>query len=290
MSKSLYQTLEVNENASEDEIKKAYRRLARKYHPDINKEKEAEEKFKEINAAYEVLGDPKKRAQYDQFGDNMFGGQSFHDFANAQGAHDLQDIINRIFGEGGFNSGFGGGFGGFGGFGRGFSENLDVQAVLTIPFELSILGGKHTINFQGEQITFSIPAGIKEDQHIRIANKGKMGRSGNRGNLILEIKVEKSNEYKRVGNDLEKEIEIPLKLALFGGKIPVKTLEKEITLTIPKNTKNAQKFRVKDLGAKDVKSGVKGNLMLKVKIINPNIDDLSENLKSLLEKELKDTI
>ncbi|MBN2825861.1 MAG: J domain-containing protein, partial [Campylobacterales bacterium] len=86
MAKSLYATLEINENASADEIKKAYRKLARKYHPDINKEPEAADKFKEINAAYEVLSDKEKKAQYDQFGDSMFGGQNFHDFARGQGA------------------------------------------------------------------------------------------------------------------------------------------------------------------------------------------------------------
>ncbi|MDR0579106.1 MAG: DnaJ domain-containing protein, partial [Campylobacteraceae bacterium] len=89
MSKSLYETLGVSQSASADEIKKAYRRLARKYHPDINKEAGAEDKFKEINAAYEILSDEKKRKQYDTYGDNMFGGQNFHDFANSQGGADL---------------------------------------------------------------------------------------------------------------------------------------------------------------------------------------------------------
>ncbi|HHO65834.1 MAG TPA: J domain-containing protein, partial [Epsilonproteobacteria bacterium] len=102
MSKSLYETLGVSENASADEIKKAYRKLARKYHPDINKEPEAQEKFKEINAAYEVLSDPEKKAQYDQFGDQMFGGQNFHDFARGQGAEvDLEEILRQMFGGGG---------------------------------------------------------------------------------------------------------------------------------------------------------------------------------------------
>ncbi len=104
MGKSLYSTLEVSEGASNEEIKKSYRRLARKYHPDLNKGKEAEEKFKEINAAYEILSDPQKRAQYDQFGDNMFGGQNFSDFARAQGRNaNFDDILSQIFGGGGFS-------------------------------------------------------------------------------------------------------------------------------------------------------------------------------------------
>ncbi len=99
MAKSLYETLEVNENATHDEIKKAYRKLARKYHPDVNKDKGAEEKFKEINAAYEVLSDPEKKQQYDQYGDSMFGGQNFHDFARGQGSSvDLDEILRQMFG------------------------------------------------------------------------------------------------------------------------------------------------------------------------------------------------
>jgi len=109
MSKSLYDTLGVSENASADEIKKAYRKLARKYHPDINKDESAVEKFKEINAAYEVLSDTEKKSQYDQFGDQMFGGQNFQDFARGQGSNvDLDEILRQMFGGGGgFNGGGG---------------------------------------------------------------------------------------------------------------------------------------------------------------------------------------
>ena len=118
MSKSLYTTLELSPGASEAEIKKAYRRLARQYHPDVNKDPAAEEKFKEINAAYEVLSDKDKKAKYDQYGDTMFGGQNFHDFARGQGGNvDLDEILRSMFGGGGAG-GFGGG--GFGGFGGGF--------------------------------------------------------------------------------------------------------------------------------------------------------------------------
>ncbi|MDD4505168.1 MAG: DnaJ domain-containing protein, partial [Sulfurospirillaceae bacterium] len=126
MSKSLYDTLDVSQDASAEEIKKAYRRLARKYHPDINKDAGAEEKFKEINAAYEILSDEQKRRQYDQYGDNMFGGQNFHDFARGQGSNvDLDEILRQMFGGGG---GFGrSGFsqGGFGGFSE---PDLDTNA------------------------------------------------------------------------------------------------------------------------------------------------------------------
>ncbi|DAB27703.1 MAG TPA: DnaJ family protein, partial [Sulfurimonas sp. UBA10385] len=123
MSKSLYDTLEISDNASEAEIKKAYRKLARQYHPDVNKEKGAEDKFKEINAAYEILSDKKKKSQYDMHGDNMFGGQNFHDFSRSHrggGQADLDEILRSMFSGGGGFGGFGGSsFGGGGGFGGG---------------------------------------------------------------------------------------------------------------------------------------------------------------------------
>lgn len=291
MSKSLYETLEVSENASQDDIKKSYRKLARKYHPDVNKQKEAEEKFKEINAAYEILSDPQKRAQYDQFGDSMFGGQNFHDFARSQGgAGGLDEILSQIFGGlGGFNSGFAGGFSGFSssGFGGGFSEDLDIQAKLSIPFDLSILGGEHTISLNGETIKLKIPAGISEGKSIRVRGKGHKGRSG-QGDLLLKISVLPSEKYERDGDDLVCDFDVPLGVALFGGKVVIPTLHKEVTLKIPQNTKNAQKFRIKELGAKNIKSGQMGDLYLKANVVLPSVDSLSSELATRLKDELLD--
>ena len=197
MAKSLYETLEVNENATADEIKKAYRKLARKYHPDVNKDAGAEEKFKEINAAYEVLSSPEKKQQYDQYGDSMFGGQNFHDFARGQGSNvDLDEILRQMFGgAGGFGrSGFSqGGFGGFGGFGGGFSEpDLDTNAQTTIPFEMAVLGGKHHINLNGDSFDVKIPEGIEDGQKIRAKGKGK-AYQGQRGDLIIKINIVATN-------------------------------------------------------------------------------------------------
>ncbi len=297
MSKSLYETLGVSENATPEEIKKAYRKLARKYHPDINKSPDAQEKFKEINAAYEVLSDPEKKAKYDQFGDQMFGGQSFSDFAHSQGADvDLEEILRAMFGGGGFSGGFssGGfgsarssGFGGASGFGGGFGgyrmPDLDLRTSITVPFITSVLGGKHHITLDnGESFDIKIPAGIKTGKTLRVRGKGK-SYQGHRGDLLITVNVAPSPEYERRGDDLYKTINIPLKTALFGGKIEVDTPEKKVTLKVPKNTKNGQKFRLKEKGFPKAGGG-RGDLYLVANIVLPDVDSLSDDLKECLEK------
>ena len=286
MAKSLYDTLEVSENASAEEIKKAYRKLARKYHPDVNKDPSAEEKFKEINAAYEVLSNPEKKQQYDQYGDSMFGGQNFHDFARGQGSNvDLDEILRQMFGQaGGFSRG---GFsqGGFGGFG-GFNEpDLDTNAQTTIPFDIAVIGGKQHISLNGDSFDVKIPEGIEDGQKIRAKGKGKSYR-GQTGDLILKINVAPSPEYTRDGDTLTKYFDVPLKTALFGGKIEIKTIHKDITLKIPQNTKQNQKFRVKELGVLNRKAGVKGDLYWKANIVLPKIEDLDSELVKMLEDKL----
>lgn len=292
MSNSLYETLEVSKSASEAEIKKAYRKLARQYHPDVNKDPKAEEKFKEVNAAYEVLSDKEKRAQYDQYGDQMFGGQNFHDFAQGQGANvDLDDILRNIFGGGG--GGFGGGAGGFGGGfgGAGFQQhrqqpmNLDIDAHVTVPFSVAILGGKHSVSMQGESFDIKIPAGIKTGEKMRVRGKGKSAQ-GRTGDLYLKIDVAPSQDYSREGDNLVKVFDVPLRSALFGGKVAVQTLEKEITLKVPKNTKNGQRFRVKEMGVMNRKSGVRGDLYLKANIVLPNVDTLDDDLVEMMKTKL----
>jgi len=281
MSKSLYDTLGVSQGASADEIKKAYRRLARKYHPDINKEAQAEDKFKEINAAYEILSDVSKKTQYDQHGDSMFGGQNFHDFAQGQGGGaNLDDILRSMFGGGmgGFGSG---GFSG-GGFGM---PDLDVNARTTVSFSVAVLGGKHSVSYGGESFDVKVPAGIKEGEKLRIRSKGK-SYQGQRGDMILSVEIGENQEYERVGSDLIKIINIPLKIAFFGGKVIVETLYKEITLKVKNGTKNNQKFKVKEYGVINRKTGIKGDLYLKVNIIIPSIDDIDEDLVKLMEEKL----
>lgn len=285
MSDSLYETLGVNKDASSDEIKKAYRKLARKYHPDINKDPEAENKFKEINAAYEILSDDDKRKQYDARGDSMFGGQNFSDFArSAEGFGDLNDILRNIFGGGftnsNFNSGFSGGFGGFG-------ENLDINARLNLDFDFAIKGGEKTINVNNQSIKIRIPAGVKDGEKLRIRNKGKVSNDGrNVGDIILYLNVTPSNEYKVKGDDLYKKIEVSLKTALFGGKLDVSTPKKDVTIKINKNTKNNQLIRLKGYGIQNRSSKIYGDLYLKVSVLLPDIDKLDSQTINILREKL----
>lgn len=287
--KSLYETLGVAPGASEDEIKKAYRRLARKYHPDINKEPGAEEKFKEINAAYEILSDAQKRQQYDAYGDSMFGNQSFHDFARGQGGanFDLNDILNQVFG---------GGFGGFGGArggqNRGFDSRFgfggvdpDISARLNVPFETAVLGGTQSISIEGDRMDIRIPAGITEGETLRVRGRGR-SMQNQRGDLLLRIHVEPSSEYVREGDDLEKSLNISLKTAVFGGKVQVRTLEKEVGLKVPAGTKCGQRFRVREAGVVNRKSGQRGDLYLKVQVVIPAAETLDPQLAKLMEEKL----
>ncbi|GAA9297899.1 DnaJ family protein [Helicobacter pylori] len=288
MSKSLYQTLNVSENASQDEIKKSYRRLARQYHPDLNKTKEAEEKFKEINAAYEILSDEEKRRQYDQFGDNMFGGQNFSDFAKSRStSEDLDDILSSIFGRGGFSQRFSQNSQGFSGFN--FSnfahEDLDMTATLNVSVLDTLLGNKKQVSVNNETFSLKIPIGVEEGEKIRVRNKGKIGRTG-RGDLLLQIHIEEDEIYRREKDDIIQIFDLPLKTALFGGKIEIATWHKTLTLTIPPNTKAMQKFRIKEKGIKNRKTSHVGDLYLQARLILPKTETLSNELKALLEKEL----
>ncbi len=282
MAKSLYETLGVSENASADEIKKAYRKLARKYHPDVNKDESAIEKFKEINAAYEVLSDKKKKDEYDMYGDQIFGGQNFHDFAQKQSTNvDLDELLRNIFGG---SSGFGGGFGG-GGHGGG-AVDLDQRTTITIPFAISVLGGKHHLSINNEDFDIKIPAGIKSGETLRVRGKGNSGM-GKRGDLLIKVEVAPSPTFERKGNDLYANMEVPLREALFGGKVTFDSLiHGDITIKVPQNTKNGQKFRVRGKGIVDRKTALHGNLYLTANIILPKIEELDEELREMMKERL----
>lgn len=284
--KSLYETLEVSQSADQDEIKKAFRKLARKYHPDINKSKEAEEKFKEINAAYEVLSDPESRKKYDAYGDDMFGGQSFHDFSRSQGGNaNLDELLKSVFG-GAFGGGSRGGFGGFGGFGGGFNEpDLDINATTVIPFETAVMGGSRKISVGGDSFDIKVPAGINEGETLRIKGKGRAS-GAHKGDLLLKISISSSDEYKRDGDDLTKSFEISLKTAIFGGKVNVVTLDGDVGLKVPAGTKCGQKFRLREKGAINRKSKQKGDLYLQASVIIPKPEELDASLAEQMQNQL----
>lgn len=297
MANSLYETLGVAKGASSDEIKKAYRKLAKEYHPDINKSPEAEEKFKEINAAYEILSDEKKREQYDKYGDSMFGGQDFSDFYKGGGS-DINDILNSLFG--GFkSSGFKGGssrasftgsqgFAGFDFFGQassGFDSSSygldDEHMSITISLDDAINGASKTIKGSGGEVNFKIPSGIQNGEKLRL--KGKAARGAD---IILSVNIASDEVFERDGDDLKARLEVPLKTALFGGSVSFKTHKKEVSLKIAAGTKNGQKIRLKGYGVPNRKSGLIGDLYLEVSVILPEISTLSPELVELLKNEL----
>lgn len=298
-SKSLYEILEVSPSASDDEIKRSYRKLARKYHPDFNKSVEAEEKFKEINSAYEILSKKDRRNQYDKFGDTMFGNQSFSDFSKYQSSHNvnMEDILSSIFG-GNFNNSFNnkgfkqGGFSsfGFGGnsfndsFNKTMNEDLNIHKKITIPFEMSIVGGKQHVSVNGESFDLKVPAGIKEGEILRVKGKGRKNQYA-AGDIFLKIEVDEDDRYTRDEDDIHQKVDIPIKTLIFGGKVDIKTIHKEIKLKIPKDTKNGQNFKVPSLGAVNRKSKEKGNLYIEVVALLPKSESLSEDLKKLIMKE-----
>lgn len=275
--KSLYKILKIEEKASKSEIKKAYRTLARKYHPDINKDKGAVDKFKEVNNAYEVLSDDKKRKNYDQFGDDIFGGNDFGNYSRQRESQsqdiNIDDIFSQFFSQSQGRNPF-----------KEQRENLDQNVLIDIDFETSILGGKKTISVNNQTITFKIPEGIESGKKLRIREKGKRGRDGNIGNLIVELNVLKSIAYSTKNGNLYKIIDISFVTAIFGGKIDIKTLRKDISLKIPENTRNGQKFRVKGDGILNIASRELGDLYLEINITLPNSDKFNKKLKQELEE------
>lgn len=304
MSKSLYKTLNVSENASADEIKKAYRKLARQYHPDINKTPEAEAKFKEINAAYEILSDEKKKKEYDTYGDSMFNGQNFSDFSRGFGSQsDLNDILNSIFGRsggfnrssrtrssggfGGFDSFFGGGMGGnsgFGGFG-GEDIDLDIKATTSIPLKTALLGGTIQLNLNNSTFELKIPQGVTSGTKLRAKGKGRK-LQGMQGDAIIEIKIAPMEGFEIDGLNLIQDVEVPLKYMLFGGTCEIETLAKKVSIKIPQNMQNGKKMRLPEMGFRDLKSGKKGDIILRVNAKLPDSTKFSKELRELLQKEL----
>jgi len=307
--KDYYAILGVPKTASEDDMKKAYRKLALKYHPDRNPgNKEAEERFKGINEAYAVLSDKDKRKEYDTYGMSGFQqrysqediykgfniGDLFKDLGFGTG-----DIYSMIFGrqpggtEAGRETGRGGGrrvydFGDYVTRDRTPSAELDLQYELEIPFMDAMRGGEKVLTFTGqrgnEEIKVKIPKGINTGQKLRLRGKGSRDpHTGRTGDLYVTIKVAEHPVFKRVGNDLYVTIEVKISDACLGGAVEVPTIDGPKQIKIPAGMRPSAKVRLKGLGVPDMKQG-RGDEYVEVTIDLPR--KLTDKQKTLLE-ELK---
>lgn len=284
-----YKTLDVERSASQDEIRKAYRRLAKKYHPD--RDASAADKFKEVQEAYDVLSDPAKRKQYDQFGHafrpgsagsgapqgqpfNWAGSGEGFDPSNPFGGIDLGDLL--------------------GGFGRGRARGprvrpgADVQADLEIPFEIAARGGKQDLVFRGEELTVKINAGVDTGTVIRLAGQGEpgIGPGAPAGDLHVRLVVKPHRYFRREGKNLLLDLPLTITEATLGAKVDVPTLdETQVTLTIPPGTSSGSKLRLRGKGIPDLQTGERGDQFAVIKIVVP--PKPNDKVRKLLE-ELKE--
>ncbi|MCP5099203.1 MAG: J domain-containing protein [Chloroflexi bacterium] len=289
--KDYYQILGVSKGASEQEIKRAYRKLAREYHPDKNPgNKRAEEKFKSINEAYEVIGDSDNRAKYDQLG------PAYHQYAQAggnPGGFDFSDIFSGNGGQGmgDFSDIFSSMFGNSqrsGGFSRQQARNLNLEQEVEISIEEAFHGTSRTFNHNGRRFSATIPRGASDGSKIRLRGKGnsQMGRTGD---LFLVVKIKPHSLFTLDGNKMKVKIDVDVLTAVLGGKITVPTLTGDVNLTIPAGTQSGQSIRLKGQGmplrnAKDQR----GDLLAIVKIIVPKALSEEERLLYLQLAQLRE--
>lgn len=275
--KDYYKVLGVERSATQDEIKKAFRKLAVKYHPDKNPgDKAAEEKFKEITEAYEVLGKEDSRKKYDELGANWKQYENFQGYGGQGGfqGFDSQDFSGSNFSEF-FNMFFGnmGGFSGFGGGRRGRSRAMrgqDVTASLNLTLREAFSGSQRLINIGNQTIKVSIKPGVKDGQTLRVKGKGNPGvNGGENGDLLMKINIAKDNEYQRDGDDLSKTINVDIYTAILGGKIAVETMKGTVNVPIKPQTQNNSVLRLKGLGMPHYGAEGEGALLLKVQIAIP---------------------
>jgi DnaJ-class molecular chaperone len=302
MADDYYKTLGVARDASQADIQKAYRKLARKYHPDMNPDdKTAKQKFQELQKAFDVLNDPNKREQYDRYGSAFEsmgqggprpGGGGFH--PGAAGGASYEDIdLGQFFGErfGGDPSSFGDIFNQFrragGGAGAGrrtaARQGEDLTAELTIPFQTAVLGGEAQVTVrrgdgQVETLAVKIPAGIDEGKKIRLRGRGEQVKRGPAGDLLITVHVAAHPFFHRRGNNLELTIPVTLAEAALGAKVEVPTPKGTIALRVPPGTSSGTKLRVKGHGVAPAR-GEPGDLYAEVEIVLPKaIDAESQEL------------
>ncbi|MFC2174212.1 DnaJ C-terminal domain-containing protein [Acidobacteriota bacterium] len=308
--KDYYEILGVKRDASADELKKAYRKLAMKYHPDHNKEAGAENRFKEINEAYAVLSNPEKRKQYDTFGsdgfhqrfsqEDIFREFDFNDLFKDMG-FGSNDIFSVIFGGAGrpgkrsrtTHNPFGGG-------GRRVDFNMgdrfgqaaqagkgqDAESEITIPFMEAIEGAEKTVHLDigrgREAIKVKIPPGIQEGKRLRLQGKGMPapGGRGKPGDLYLRIRIQPHAQFKREGNDIIVNKEVPLSLLALGGEVEVPTLSGSRTIGIKAGTQPNKRIRIKGHGIKSTANAA-GDLYVNLQVKIPK--SLNSEEKKLFE-------
>lgn len=257
-----YQVMGLEKTASPEDIKRAYRKLARKYHPDVNQSADAEEKFKELGKAYEVLKDKEKRKQYDKYGEHWEAAQQAGYTGNER-SHQYQGGNNPFAGgEGGdindiFSSLFGQGRAGRHGF---YDEGQDIHAKLSITLEESYLGGEKTLQLQKENgelktVKVKMPKGIKNKQQIRLKGQGQGSARGKAGDLLIEIAVLPHRLYRLEGKNIVLDCPISPWEAVLGGSIKVPTLSGFVNLKLPKLSQNGKKMRLKGRGLPGEPSG-----------------------------------
>jgi|ERR1700693_59443 len=288
-----YETLGVSKTATEDEIKSAFRKLARKYHPDVAKDKKAaEEKFKQINEAYEVLSDPEKRKKYDQLGANWnqpggfqpppeWGAQpagGYHQWGGDGGGVQFEfggtgfsDFFEAFFGGGRGRSAFGG----FGGREATVERGADVEADILVTLEEALHGSTRTVSLRRpgsnkvETYQVKIPRGVHEGQRIRLAGQGEAGgRGGKSGDLFLRVRLAKHPDFTVEGSDLVHEVKIAPWQAVLGTELKVPTLEGTVRLKVPSGTQGGQRFRLRERGLPSA-SGQRGDLYVVVQMQVP---------------------
>jgi curved DNA-binding protein len=287
-----YQILELDKSASESDIKKAYRKMARKYHPDLNpKDESAKKKFQQINEANEVLSDPEKRKKYDKFGkdwkhadernqqpNQQYGGNPYAGGGTGSySEHDFSDFFDSMFSSGGG--------------GRRGSQvkyrGQDLNATLNITLKDVYNTQKQTLTVNGKNIRLTIPAGVENGQTIKIAGHGGEGmNNGPKGDLYITFSITNDTRFKRDGSNLYSEVDMDLYTAVLGGDITVDTFEGKAKLVVKPGTQNGTKVKLKGKGFPVYKKeGEFGDLIISYKIIIPS--ELSEKEKDLFKELLK---
>jgi curved DNA-binding protein len=296
--KDYYAILGVSKTATEKEIKQAYRRLARKHHPDVNPDdKSSADKFKEVSEAYEVLNDKEKRAKYDQFGQywqqsSQPGGagqpppgwaeaSAGFGFDEAGGVGDLGSLFEALFGQGRAQAE------GRGSRRRGWTpaRGRDVEYEIEVTLEEAFSGVTKFFNIDGRRIEVKIPKGVKAGSKIRLAGQGEPGPGSENGDLYLNVKMRPHPVFERKESDLHMEVAVPYTIAALGSDIQVPTLTGKVTMKIPPGTSSGQTFRLSGQGMPHLRGAGRGDMFVRIKVTVPKT--LSERERELLTELAK---